>query len=1178
LNLLFASVYADGEVDTTVYMTISSGYWTDSAGHVHMFLFDSGWTVELQNDVLPDPPTTPHVCEEFNSDCVCKRAASPNFAGDAEYQRYADVSDADFLKDYGGFENWIDLSSWGAESWQKTRRGPGGKTLYFIEDSTGEWFNIQGIFEQSDAFLDAIMTTVDEINQYMADCRAKYEELNTCDNKEPQHRWVVSSCGTISWKVCARYSSHKEGSESHSYPGGQYNESTHSCKCGKGEPEEHGVLVVGERTATDTGWTEERMCPKGCGYSKLLTHTHEFENCEPCKTEDCGEPCKCGGEHKFGEATADSCAKCECEASEGCNAAPPADDISLHAGWHPCAKDSEPDNDDGTANGAHCRCQCLTFGHDAGTDHNYVLGGGLSPYEEIPGDHEKHYKRLGQCTRCKQYKKQYEKHSYPEEPNDYDWVADDNCRAEYICKSDGCGHTKYVKGSHKLESSPSVYENISAEVCRRKTKCLNCEGYFKDDTHGHERDAANGCRCKNGCGFSFDHEWVADACGNESCKHCKGVKNGVVATHEVGLHDDGKGNHVCACGVESNPHGPWSDWVVSGANGAEVIYTRKCLVCHFPDSKKIGIDNSKCDEARNFHLPKDSECGCVCGKNDSSSDKKYHKWEGSSGGVDYCMCKCGMVHEFRAAADYGLAGEWCEKVCASCRNKLKDGSPAQEEDHRIRDASEKQCGCKCRKYGSGGSDGIVAQSDELHRHGDGITVASCQCYGTGEGGKFHWHNPKSRSTCPEVCIYQRPGTDKLGHLAAPDPYGTDGIRAAKSSDHVPLGNGCGCKCGLCDEETASLWQSDTRLHNHLDDAEDKCHCSCERKELVGSGEGGHEWLNNSCTCTCGQKHKSESLNACGFCEDCGRIWDGLMFKDATIIANHSFSGNGCYCDGGCVVNGSNIQHPDGHIFRADECVCVCEDTTREHIVETTRETQDASVCRQCGAVFVHIFVTTACARCGEVFDTNRSYFVGEHEPDCGDENYRSPHSCGHCGCSCENWTSHELCNGHYCSACCSSKPKRNKRADQPSSSDPNKKPTEPPEPYTRCTHVWDVDDSAYSYQCEACGEWFDVYWSLKYCTKCGKGGDKTLVENGEHGYPCTKPVGHDCNYTKCEAVLNDGSTCGFEYCEQCSGGCPNSSDHKVQPGNNGNGNNGGVNNGGTTGGGGGLDDIINSIR
>ena len=34
LNLLFASVYADGEIDTTVYLTIESGYWTDAAGNI----------------------------------------------------------------------------------------------------------------------------------------------------------------------------------------------------------------------------------------------------------------------------------------------------------------------------------------------------------------------------------------------------------------------------------------------------------------------------------------------------------------------------------------------------------------------------------------------------------------------------------------------------------------------------------------------------------------------------------------------------------------------------------------------------------------------------------------------------------------------------------------------------------------------------------------------------------------------------------------------------------------------------------------------------------------------------------------------------------------------------------------------------------------------------------------
>lgn len=984
LNLLFASVYADGEIGTPIDMLINSGYWVDEGGKKHNFVFDGGWLVELNDYKLPPMPSGTHACA-LGSDCVCEVAkkSQADKMKDAEYQRYKDTTGSEFWADYGAMENWLDLSSWGSASWQHVQHLPNGKTVYYIYDDQGLKFNLENLWWKSDALAEAMATTVVEYNKYMKKCREEYLRINACDKKSPQHLWVAYSCGSATWKICGNNASHKEGSEKHTYPGAAYNETSHACVCGKGEPEPHGVLVIGERTATAKGWTEEHVCPKRCGYVEIVTHTHTFVNCGPCESEDCDELCACGGNHQFGKATAHACAKCECEASEGCNAKPPADDMSLHAGWLPCGEDTEGDNDWLEAKGAHCQCQCKTFGHIARTDHDYVLGDGLSQYEEIAGDNEKHYRRLGQCTRCNQYKKQYEKHNYPEEPNDYDWVSDDNCRKEFICKSDGCGHRKYENGSHKLESAPSVYENISAEVCRRKTKCTNCNGYKKDDSHGHERDVANGCRCKNGCGYTFSHEWIADACGNERCKHCKSGKNGVVDTHS-GWHDAGSGIHKCACGVESQGHGPWTDWAESSRAGGVIVYKRTCTVCGCEDVKLVENGTMTCDDKLDFHVAHSDTCGCQCGKygsgGEASTDKNLHKWSGQkdANGILHCMCKCGRFHEQRAASTYMVnLDKVCGSICAYCREKAGTGldiGKAADTLHTPNEPKDGTCGCKC------GALDHTSNHEMFHIQKPG----SCCCLGSdGNGGSWHFRMDESEA-CSKIC------SDRTSfggpHLRAGREKEDNTPRKAQVSDHDKYdGYSCGCECREYNHSNYAKWTSVGNFHNgnpnrcgcycghasesqivpyHKKANETDCECECKEHTVIS-----HVWADGSCYCNCRYHEKKHQKKNNGLCTavchgGCGEA------SDAEKKGRHTPAKDRCGCEcgrfQGSAYEGSlygkfHIEPPYGgcvcpcgekHFFEPDpDCPNVCQwcemDVTKQKWGEDIHSFGNRCVCA-CG--------------------------------------------------------------------------------------------------------------------------------------------------------------------------------------------------------------------------------------
>ena len=710
------------------------------------------------------------------------------------------------------------------------------------------------------------------------------------------------------------------------------------------------------------------------------------------------------------------------------------------------------------------------------------------------------------------------------------------------------------------------------------------------------------CWCK--CGENHLGEWLDKKCGAKSWRECslnaEHIHDEDVIAHEWANKYLDASSHFCKCDrkalsphqnskqksgrgegfvmyrlvcqtpgcgwfgdeTEICNHPSWGEWFKAGdVAGGGVLMRRNCADCaSYEEEILFPAEMTECIEDMNIHLPLEDKCGCKCGHYGVriAESEDFHKWDAAQilNGVANCRCQCEQKHHFRA-------GSHCPDVCAYCRRTLKSGRDAKETDHI--QASGHVCGCACGYYGVTAehvASGHNAELSFLHKQattaGNGAP-AFCQCYGaTGKGGKWHWRINRS-STCPKICKYTMEG-DKLGHLAAWDSPEKI-VTAAKASDHVGNAYGCGCKCGLCGDETKSLWADEKALHKPAQNAEDQCHCSCEKRHLVGDGAGGHTFK-DGCICTCGAKHDpNKALNACGYCSGCGSIWRGGERQDATVTARHFFANSGCYCDGGCVVQGSRILHPDGHMYPAKSCRCVCGETTLAHIVIAEKEPVGTSTCWDCYAVFVNYYITTFCARCGETLESGKVVGMGEHYPECG----QPKPSCWKCGCHCATRGTHATCNTHYCNSCCTTKPKKPPRDPLPSPDDPNPEPSpEPPEPYTDCTHLYTISTPwDYNETCTSCEESFHFWGNRVTCNVCGQILENNSYKDGAHSSPCTDgmdgPNDQEPEYVTCHEELSGGGECGAEY--QSGSGCPNASSHKSHHGGN----------GGS--GGGGLDDI-----
>ena len=452
----------------------------------------------------------------------------------------------------------------------------------------------------------------------------------------------------------------------------------------------------------------------------------------------------------------------------------------------------------------------------------------------------------------------------------------------------------------------------------------------------------------------------------------------------------------------------------------------KCRVCAVCGTPQNGDEYA----AESFHVLKEGAtddagnriCRCWCGVYSSeidfvpevsnttffatamlpSANGPLHDFDGSEvRGVTNCLCVCGAKHVFREPTTYWKNqhhDEWCEGVCQSCRRRLKDGRPAAESDHTPKPRSKRRCGCRCGWFGvdqEHTDGGREAKTQRMHPQcmvnntGDPSSPPYCKCFGTGNGGRWHYHEPFPDSSCPAVCQYLATGDSSLGHLAAGEPSPTSGgTRPATAAHHKGKAYGCGCRCGRCGEKNRPDWKGNDALHRPAQNAADQCHCSCESRRLVGSGKGGHEFAGTSCTCTCGKTHRS-SLNACGLC----------------------LGGDGSTSCGKIHRNGELLEDTaDNHRFDSGSCTCRCGLHTRAHDWgDDWRGEPTTTYCPRCGAQLDRYPMWRTCKRCGLQEQTGGFQYSGAHRDGCtetgGDETTPpAVDECGECG---------HIAPGHY---------------------------------------------------------------------------------------------------------------------------------------------------------------------
>lgn len=714
LSLFVPMAYADVLPDGTITVTITEGGWKDASGNIHYFNFGSGWTLTL-SDALPEKPSDVHECE-LDGDCFClcygeteSTVEVPEEYDAISQQNFDESGLADILswlvKDDGSLPGFVHQKEVG--------KGSKKRTVYYVTDEQGLEFDLEGI-SSSPAWKLALLECEDEINDYLKECRDAYIRAHICDRDNPQHDMRTIACGGNTWEECQNPHTHEDDEPLHT---GHTIQGT--CACGKTSSPHR--IVTGDKVAKEgnTGWTQRTYCSLGCGLSSMLDHDCVHEKCRVCSAGDgCNWPCPtCGGLHNFGGQSGARCIRCQCD---GCGITERGQTgplvvitIDNHSGWSACREHTDENNQRGE--GSHCVCECGDFGCKRGTGHKREQLA-EPEYEDCGDDDPASHWMADQsaCERCGDPYGVKEEHEYPEDVADYEWISNEKCAEKKVCEK--CGHERiddaeeagghvadgdpfkyeYVSEEkcghwfkcanckkdyhedghgHALGSEVLRYENVSDEICRAVWKCEHCEHEFNDDTGGHVRNGANGCLCANGCGYQFAHEYEADVCGNESCKHCGLVKPGEDESHG-GWTSMGKDGHVCACGKQVEGHQMES---AGGSSSSDAGWSLR-MVC------------AKCGYEEEFHHAHHfTNCG-TCDAGDGCTAvctgcKGKHKFGSASSG-QCAKCECPMCKDCTAHPE-GIEFHVGWTPC----------SQDVEDDNYDGTASGAHCQCACLTYG-----------------------------------------------------------------------------------------------------------------------------------------------------------------------------------------------------------------------------------------------------------------------------------------------------------------------------------------------------------------------------------------------------------------------------------------------------------------------------------------------
>lgn len=856
-SLIFPSALADGATsgaDNALRIVLKSGEWIDNVGNSHPFNLGADGLELTLDDPMPEIPKSKHECDFPPMDCTCN--GSRYTEADLESmcpEDYRDWTTTEYAQLVGDVAKWID-----EDDWEDQTIGRSG-TTYWIMDSDGVRVSLNAIVEKSDAWIAALAEGLVTLNRRMRDCREAYKASLRCDKENPQHQTGTTKCGTR----CGRCTRWISGPDHRGWKsrGDRY----HSCDCGE---------LVGEHGGA---WTREiapnkyqavyvKACAT-CGHRETHLHEHSWERCQPCPGDEtigaCGTPCAgCGGRHSF--TAADSC---YCQCGDGnCDEVP--QDISMHKAWAACSEDVENDNDDGTANGAHCQCMCLKYGHNAGTSHKYAGGCTTRPLTDAESarfdKNAKHMTVFGECARCGQHTSKARPHAFPAAPE---------------------------------------YESVSETVCRKKWECSECHHVKKDDANGHVRDPSGGCRCKNCKTYQFNHEWQDDECGNPRCRHCDTTKPDATPRHS-GFDAGpvvGTGCHICSCGEIVEGH-VWGATVEFEKDG-EQWCKQQCV--------GDGWGGSGCGlwiEWKSDHQHKWTNCQtCSCGMACKTCGGK-HRFEGRR--CHACTCDgCAATPD-----DISLHTDW--QPC----------SEDVEADNDDGGASGSHCRCACLKFGHNagtshayGDFEYFQQFDEERHWKRKPACSRChKPYGVKMAHDFDGARPEyayeSESVCRKKtrcndCEYQK--SEDAAHVPTAMPTAYEFV-----SEKV-------CRwwydCRNCGRQKATHED-----HAHGNKSAGVCECYCGH---AVNHTGQSQAI--PCYCQCGRIHLRISPNACGFCNYCKTTADGA---DISVESRHSASNEATACGCACGYFGKdgNVAKSDAlHIFKgeevngAEQCTCQC---------------------------------------------------------------------------------------------------------------------------------------------------------------------------------------------------------------------------------------------------------------
>lgn len=1009
LSLIFPSAYADevgAEIgdDGSVTITLSQGGWVDNVGNLHEFNFftNGPWTLTLQDGTLNEIPSSEHLCE-LDADCNC--AWADYSEEDVEIpEEYQDVTAAK-MREYGWLDisHWVDLANWPANLTETVGKGKKQRTVYYVRDDNGINFDIQAISE-TDAWAEALAQALTAINKHQEKCRDAYIQSKICDKENPQHDWQTKQCGGNSWRICSRNSTH----------GDNPNHTGHTiqgrCSCGE-MPSPHSI-VTGDRAAKEgnTGWTQTTYCSLGCGLSQTVDHDCTHEKCKSCSAgDDCDWPCPtCNGRHNFGGQTEGRCVRCLCDncgiTEREQTGALVVINVAHHSGWQACTEHADPEQN-AKGGGLHCCCECGNYGCPGGSSGvgNTHLREAIDPpqYEQIDDNNLKHYViTYTECERCHDPFGLLEDHTWSENVY-HEWLSNEKCAEKKVCENCGfedveneedagghspdgdpfkfedggegvckfwytcelCGETYYDE-SHDHDYSGAEVERYEedGDVCVQVKKCVRegCGHEYRDESHAHVRDEST-CKCQNCKTYQFEHSYVQDACGNESCEYCHQVKPGTEEQHSWGNGEHDEGGHFCNCGSKYEGH-RWAAATVKRMSQNTVTYEHVCTVCG--RSEEWTVDGSAGCRGE-IHVPKLNNCGCVCGfysaTNETATTAMFHYTEDPT---ENCLCSCGKWHSYTAPTAYNLNVEErtesarCDGICKVCKSHTATGLEkdvrATVEDHT---PATHKCGCRC-----GEITGSMTELPKFHPR----MANSCRCCGDdGNGGKYHYRRPNG--ACPKICAYG--GIDSpLGHHLAALAEIEVGRNPATANDHTRTGSAaCGCACG--DYTNSNTPASAGNLHNQnlLD-----CGCYCkqsptEHRYVAGKSigcfcacdaqlaNGGHITEEGHCYCKCrGTAHDDVKKHTRVQRQDgkCPGVCHGECeeFKDESKKKQHSISETECGCE---CRQFTGTDYPDRtadrgwHVRRTTGDTCKCNCDLNLHIFTEPRR-DCYTICSLCG--------------------------------------------------------------------------------------------------------------------------------------------------------------------------------------------------------------------------------------